>query len=316
MDVAEGKSSVFGIKQRLARAGIVPAPDGIRKVADGKVMLTPGVHQNVDPAKWCEHLYGLPLSRWERLRGKSFWITGAGTGYGRSMAVALASAGAHTLLSGRRREKLIETVDEMRTLSISTANCHVIQCDITEPRDVREACEKVAGLNASLYGLINSAALPSSGKPYPLQQDTWEEWDRLIRTNVTAHWFLTREIFPHMCKGGEPRVLFLTSEAGWAPTPGFGPYNVTKSALNSLAASMAAEYASSFPDLDVQVNTLVPGEAKTEMNQDSDESPYSIVSMAMMLLSHPKGGPNGKFFHRDGRHLRFAYSEPYGRALI
>ena len=307
---------MFGIKRKLARAGIAPTPDGIDKDAAGGTVLTLGVRQKADPAKWREHFYGLPPSRWERLRAKRFWITGAGTGYGRSMAVALAAAGAQISISRRRREKLIETVEEMKSFSISTAGCRMLECDITDPGDVRAACSQVAGLGNPLYGLINSAALPSSGKPCPLQQDTREEWDRLLLTNVTAQWFLTREIFPHMRKGGGLRVLFLTSEAGWASTPGFGPYNISKSALNSLAASMAAEYASSFPDLDVQVNTLVPGEAKTEMNQDSDESPYSIVSMAMMLLSHPKGGPNGKFFHRDGRHLRFAYSEPYGRSLI
>lgn len=279
-------------------------------------MFTSGVDQKADPAKWNKHRYGLSASRWERLRGKSIWITGAGTGYGRSMAVALAAAGARTLISGRRRDKLLETMEEMKSLSIPTVDCHVIECDITDPDDVRAACSKVTYLNSSLYGLINNAALPPSGEHSPLQQDTWEGWESLVRTNVTAHWFLSREIFPHMRRGGELRVLFMTSEAGWASTPGFGPYNVTKAALNSLAMSMAAEYATSFPDLDIQVNTLVPGEARTEMNQGSVESPYSVVSMAMMLLSHPKGGPNGNFFHRDGRHLQFAYSEPYSKALI
>jgi NAD(P)-dependent dehydrogenase (short-subunit alcohol dehydrogenase family) len=108
----------------------------------------------------------------------------------------------------------------------------------------------------------------------------------------------------------------MTSEAGWASTPGFGPYNVTKAALNSLGASMAAEYSARFPETDLQLNVLVPGEAKTEMNHESKESPYSVVSMALMLLTHPKNGPKGRFFHRDGRHLSFAYTEAYDRRLI
>jgi NAD(P)-dependent dehydrogenase (short-subunit alcohol dehydrogenase family) len=120
---------------------------------------------------------------------------------------------------------------------------------------------------------------------------------------------------PYMLKGSEGRVLFVTSEAGWASTPGFGPYNVSKAALNALAASVAAEYAERFPEADIQVNTLVPGEAKTEMNRRSRESPYAVVSMTLLLLSHPKGGPNGRFFHRDGRHLSFAYTTPYERKL-
>jgi len=277
---------------------------------------TSGVLQRVDPALWRDHLYGLTPERWQRIRNKSFWITGAGTGYGRSIAIALAAAGARVFITGRRRHKLNETLDEMSALSIPTEDCHVIECDITQPSDIKSVCSKVISLSDSLYGLVNNAALPTSGKNYPLQEDTLEEWEKMLRTNVTGHWLLTREIFPHMQKGGELRVLFMSSEAGWASTAGFGPYNIAKAALNTLTASMAAEYSSRFPDLDLQFNVLVPGEAKTEMNQESKESPYSVVSMALMLLSHPKGGPNGRFFHRDGRHLSFAYSEPYGRKIL
>lgn len=116
--------------------------------------------------------------------------------------------------------------------------------------------------------------------------------------------------------GNAVRVIFVTSEAGWAFTPGAGSYNMTKAALNNLSASMAAEYAESFPDIDIQMNALVPGEARTEMNQGSPYSPYTVVSMTLILLSHPKGGPNGRFFYRDGRHLQFAYAPQYEKLLI
>jgi 3-oxoacyl-[acyl-carrier protein] reductase len=265
---------------------------------------------------WRDHLYGLSPERWQRIRNRSFWITGAGTGYGRSIAIALAAAGARVFITGRRQHKLNETLEEMSEFSIPTKDCHIIECDITQPSDIKSACSKVISLSDSLYGLVNNAALPTSGKTYPLQEDTLEEWERMLRTNITGHWLLTREIFPHMHKGGELRVLFMTSEAGWASTPGFGPYNVTKAALNSLSASMAAEYSSRYPDLDLQINVLNPGEAKTEMNQGSNESSYSVVSMALMLLSHSKGGPNGRFFHRDGRHVSFAYTQAYEKKLI
>jgi NAD(P)-dependent dehydrogenase (short-subunit alcohol dehydrogenase family) len=281
-----------------------------------KALFTSGVLQRADPASWRNHFYGLTPERWQRIRNKSFWITGAGTGYGRCIAIALAAAGGRVFITGRRRNKLNETLDEMRALSIPTENCRVIECDITQPSDIKSACSKVISLSESLYGLVNNAALPSSGRNYPLQEDSLEEWEKMLRTNVTGHWLLTREIFAHMHKGGALRVLFMTSEAGWAATTGFGPYNVTKAALNSLTVSMAAEYSSRYPDLDLQINVLNPGEAKTEMNEGSTESPYSVVSMALMLLSHSKGGPNGRFFHRDGRHLSFSYTEAYAKRLI
>ncbi|MBI5559854.1 MAG: SDR family oxidoreductase [Deltaproteobacteria bacterium] len=282
-----------------------------------EVSRTIGVMEKALPSRWREHLYGLTPERWKGLAGKSFWITGAGTGYGRSLTVALASAGARVFLTGRRVEKLKETLEEMRSLGISAGDCCMVPADITDVMEVTAACNEIGRLSASLNGLVNNAAIPARGElTGPLQDESVEYWERIMSTNLRAPWFLTREIFPHMRKAGGARVLFITSEAGWANTHGFGPYNVSKAGLNSLCASMAEEYAGSFPGLDVQMNALIPGEARTEMNRTSLESPYSIVSMALILLSHPEGGPNGKFFHRDGRSVEFCYSRPYERPLM
>lgn len=277
------------------------------------VMVTPGITPYVEAAKWKEHRFGLTLERWNALRGKAFLITGAGTGYGRSMAVALSAAGGTVFLCGRRSAKLQETVEEMKSLHVETNNCCVLNFDVTDIDDLKSACERITGLSSSLYGLVNCAALPPKGS---LQTETPEYWDRLMRTNVTGPWLLTKELFPHMSAGGSVRVLFITSEAGWAFTPGVGPYNVSKAALNNLSASMAHEYASAYPAIDVQMNALDPSEARTEMNQGSPHSPYAVVSMALTLLSHPYGGPNGRFFHRDGRHIPFTYAPPYEKRLM
>ncbi len=119
-----------------------------------------------------------------------------------------------------------------------------------------------------------------------------------------------------MKTAGQLRILFISSEAGWAFTPGFGPYNISKAAVNNLAASIANECEAVCPELDAQINAVVPGQARTEMNQGATESPYSIVPIVLSLLSHPKGGPSGKFFHRDGRNLSFCYSKAYEKPVI
>lgn len=272
---------------------------------------------NANPASWEKHRYGLSSERWSNLQDKSFWITGAGTGYGRCISVALASAGSRLFLTGRRRTKLLESIEEMKSLGISTEKCHIVDADITNIDEMKSAFGKITTLCKSLYGLVHNAAIPSrDGVRVPLQSYSLKQWERILQTNVTAPWFLTKEIFPHMKKGGAVRVLFITSEAGWAFTQGFGPYNVSKAALNSLSSSMAEEYAASYPEYDIQINALVPGEAKTEMNSNSPHSPYTIASMTLILLSHTKNGPNGKFFHRDGRHLQFAYADPFDKTLI
>lgn len=282
-----------------------------------KSVATPGILENVHPASWREHRFGLPEARWERLQGKDFWITGAGTGYGRCIALALAAAGSRVFISGRRIEKLRETVDEGAELGIDVRRCIAVPVDIKSEEDLTRAVRHIQLVTPSLYGLVNSAALPQpSETAFPLTGQSVAAWTDVLTTNVTGSWLTCKAAMPLLGNGEGFRVLFLSSFAGWASTPGFGPYNISKSAVNTLGASFAAECAMRYPEKDVQINVLVPGEARTEMNQGSMESPYAVVSMVLVLLSHPPGGPNGYFFNRDGQHLAFAYTPPYSQPLL
>lgn len=278
---------------------------------------TLGILQNPDPARWRDQRFGLPQSRWKRLNGKSFWVTGAGTGYGRCISLALAAAGAQVFITGRRATKLQETLAEGISLGIDIDRCIPVVADITVERSLFSATYEIRRYTSCLNGLVNSAALPqpNAGRN-PLATEGIASWNDLMATNVTGQWLASRAALQLAGKDDEFRMIFLSSEAGWASTPGFGPYNISKSAVNTLGASMAAECVLGFPDRDIQINVLVPGEARTEMNQGSSQSPYAVVCMALTLLSHPQGGPNGYFFHRDGRHLAFAYTPPFYRDLL
>ncbi len=278
---------------------------------------TPGVLLRPDPRAWRSHRFGLPAGRWDRIRGRSFWVIGAGTGYGRCIAIALAAAEGRVFLTGRRREKLEETRAEAAALGIDPSRCIAVPADITHPDQTRQAADAIGRHTEFLFGVINNAALPEPrSSPWPLADLSVEQWNALLATNVTGQWLVSKAALPLMAKGPGFRMVFMTSEAGWAFTPGFGPYNASKAAVNSLGASFAAECAARYPEKDVQINVLVPGEARTEMNQGSDESPYSVVTMTLALLSHPAPGPNGRFFHRDGRHLAFAYAPAYRGTLL
>jgi NAD(P)-dependent dehydrogenase (short-subunit alcohol dehydrogenase family) len=277
---------------------------------------TPGIQQFLDPAGWRDHRFGLPPARWQALSGRTAWITGAGTGYGRCIAVALAAAGARVILSGRRMEKLNESIEKMRSLDIPAENAMNISVDITDSASVEAAADEVRRRYGPVNILVHSAAVSSGGLTWPLTSMSPAQWNRIIGTNVTGAWLICRAALPDMLAAGSCRVVLLTSEAGWAFTPGVGAYNVTKSALNNLGASLAAECAARYPAADVQINVLIPGEARTEMNKGSIISPYTVVPMTLALLSHPLGGPNGCFFHRDGRHFPFAYAKAYERAVL
>lgn len=278
--------------------------------------MTSPVLQDADPRAWKEHCYGLPAERWESLRGQNFWITGAGTGFGRAVAVALSCAGAGVFLTGRREAKLLETIDDAEALGAARGECFALPADITSEEQMTAATRTIERSGRPLRGIINSAAVPQQRRSeWPLMEESTASWQNMLAANVLGSWLATKCALPLMIRSGVVRALFLSSGAGWADTPGFGQYNVSKAALNSLGACLAAECALRYPDADVQINVVVPGEARTEMNQGSENSPYTLASMALLLLSHPKGGPNGRFFHRDGRHLEFCCSAAYSHVL-
>ena len=277
---------------------------------------TPGIQQTLAPEDWARHRFGLPEDRWQRLKDRTIWITGAGTGFGQAMTVALAAAGARVYASGRRPERLEQTIAAADRIAGAGRRIVALPLDITDGAAVDRAGAQIAADAGPLYGVINNAALPQPpAGPWPLQSVLPEQWRRLLETNLTGQWLVARAALA-AATGSEIRAVFVTSEAGWASTPGVGPYNVSKAALNALGASFAAECAQRYPDRDVQINVLIPGEARSEMNQGSSDSPYMVVPMIMVLLSHPPDGPNGRFFHRDGRHFAFAYAPAHDRALL
>lgn len=281
---------------------------------------TPGILQNTPPEIWSDHHFGLPPDRRQALAGHGFWVIGAGTGFGQATAVALALTGARVFLTGRRRERLEETAARAAACGADPALCRVVVADACDEAAVRRAAEEIAAVCAAertpFRGLVHCAAAPPPpAGPGPLRDLDPARWDALMRVNLTAPWLTTRTATPLMTAQGGARVVLFTSEAGWASTPTVGPYNVSKAALNSLGASLAAEFAALQPDDDIQINVLIPGEARSEMNQGSTESPFTAACMTLLLLSHPPGGPNGRFFHRDGRHFAFAYAFPWHRSL-
>jgi NAD(P)-dependent dehydrogenase (short-subunit alcohol dehydrogenase family) len=277
---------------------------------------TRGLLEYGDYEAWPSHHFGLPLPRWKQLSGKVIWVTGAGTGYGAAIATILAAADARPVMSGRRRDRLEAARDGMRALGVDPAAALVVPCDVRDEGQLQAAVQEIVAEAGALHGVVICAALPQrGGGPSPLADMPRETWDAMLATNVTAPWLTARAALPVMLRSQAARIVMLTSEAGWAATPSFGPYNLTKAALNSLGASLAAEVAARHGDADVQINVLNPGEARSEMNQGSTVSPYAAVAMTLALLSHPPGGPNGRFFARDGRHLAFAYAKPWERSL-
>ena len=172
--------------------------------------------------------------------GKRVLLTGASGGLGHAIARALAGAGAHVILSGRRADVL----DDLAT-EISGA---IAPADLSDPVAVRALAEG----NADVDILVANAGLPASGR---LETYDADQIERALVVNLHAPIILTHALAPHMVARGAGHIVFMSSLAGKTATAGSSLYNATKFGLRGFAGAMRAE----LHGTGVGVSTIFPG---------------------------------------------------------
>ena len=126
-------------------------------------------------------------------------VTGAGSGIGKHVAIALAQNGYSVVLAGRRTETLEATALEVKR---ADSQALVVAADVTDPASVRELFARTKGAFGRLDLLFNNAGI--SGRAVPLEDLTYEQWKSIVDTNLTGTFLCTQEAFKIM-KSQEPR---------------------------------------------------------------------------------------------------------------
>ena len=238
------------------------------------------------------------------LAGRVALVTGASRGIGQAIARALASAGAHVVAVARTVGGLEELDDDIRKAG-GTATL--------VPLDLKDS-EGIARLGAALherYGkldvLVGNAAI--LGPLSPLSHVEPKAWDDVIAVNVTANWQLIRCMEPLLRASDAGRALFITSGAAWHAKAYWGPYAISKAALNVMAQVWAAEMASTA----VRVNLFNPGATRTRMRTAAmpGEDPATLkgpdeAAEKAVALCLPSFTENGKVYDfPSGRLMSF-----------
>ena len=169
-------------------------------------------------------------------------VTGASRGIGRAAAVALAKAGAHVVALARTQGGLEELDDEIRALRPAEPEATTLV-----PMDLRDfaAIDRLGEALHRRWGrldvLVGNAGV--LGLLTPLHHLDPKTWDDVIAVNVTANWRLIRSLDPLLRRSAAGRVAFITSgAASLAELRAYwGPYAVSKAALDALARTYAAE---------------------------------------------------------------------------
>ncbi len=209
-------------------------------------------------------------------------VTGASKGLGRSMAVALGSAGASVVLTSRNAEQLGETAAQVEAAG---GKAMVQVADLTVEADVRALGAAIRERFGSMHILINNAGV---NLRKPVTDFTLEEWHYVMNSNVTSAFLATRECVPMMKGNGYGRILFLTSIMSHVSLPERTAYSASKSALLGMVKALALELA---PEA-ITVNGISPGPFATEMNtpliQDAEKNRQFLSSIPLGQWGDPK----------------------------
>ncbi len=164
-------------------------------------------------------------------------VTGAGSGIGRAVALALLKKGYRVALAGRRADALRETA----TLSQSPANALAIATDVTNSAAVSRLFEQVVDTWGRVDVLFNNAGI--AAPPVPFEDITPEQWEAVTAVNLTGAFLVAQAAFRVMKKqdpqGG--RIINNGSISAQVPRPNSAPYTATKHAITGLTKSLALD---------------------------------------------------------------------------
>ena len=172
-----------------------------------------------------------------QLQDARFVLTGASSGIGEALAVALSEAGARLLLTARREERLHELAGRLRQRG---GKCDVVAGDITDAQH-REAMVTFVEqrFQGQLDGLINNAGIGALG---PFAEASSERLRQVMEVNFFAPVELTRCLLPMLRQGRDPIVVNISSVLGHRAVPGKSEYCASKFAIHGISDSLRAEW--------------------------------------------------------------------------
>ena len=198
-----------------------------------------------------------------RLDGKTALITGAATGLGAGIAIALARQGAGVAISDRPGACLEATAAKAGAYGGRVFSFAM---------DVRDRVQREAGVAAvkEAFGgvdiLVNNAGI---NRPMPGLEVTEENWDDHYNTNIKGGFFLAQKIAPMMIERGWGRVIWLSSQSGKIGIPGQPVYCSTKGAVIQLVRTLGVEWAK----FGITVNSIAPTFVETDLTRVRLQNP-------------------------------------------
>ena len=196
------------------------------------------------------------------LEGKIALVTGASRGIGKAIALALADAGAHVMITFRSSSaEAGHVVDAIKGKGrVSTA----FQSDAANFNQSKEIVESIVASNSRLDILVNNAGITKDGL---LMRMSEEDWDTVIATNLKSVFNLSKAASRPMMSQRSGKIINITSIAGVIGNAGQANYAASKAGIIGFTKSLAKELGSR----NIQVNAVAPGFVETDMTAKLSE---------------------------------------------
>jgi 3-oxoacyl-[acyl-carrier protein] reductase len=244
------------------------------------------------------------------LKDRVVIVTGAGQGIGRVFAKAFAKAGARAVIAEINEEKAATVAAEILE---ADGQALAITTDVADPNSIAEMIEVVTDEYGRIDVLINNAGIFSTLEMRPFDQIPLEEWEQVLRVNLTGPFLCARAVLPAMREAKWGRIINVGSGAVRLGRPNYLHYIASKAALAGMSLSMARELGAD----GITVNAILPGATFTEIERKTvtpeqkeriiaaqciprAETPQDLVGAALFLASDAAAFVTGQSINLDG----------------
>ncbi|MCA4781386.1 3-ketoacyl-ACP reductase [Empedobacter stercoris] len=205
------------------------------------------------------------------LKGKKALVTGGSRGLGKAIALALAKEGVDIAITGRNKNKLEETVTEIKNFGVKSDYSIF---DVAEKNEVKTQLEKLITSFGAFDILINNAGIAAFGSFLEMEENDWEE---IVRTNLFGPYYVSKTVVPSMVELGSGDIINVSSTAGLKGNAVTSAYSASKAGLIGLSESLMFELRKK----NIRVTTLTPSTIASEMSKDvlkiTDGNPETVL---------------------------------------
>ncbi|WDF58782.1 3-ketoacyl-ACP reductase [Flavobacterium sp. KACC 22758] len=218
------------------------------------------------------------------LKNKNAFITGAGKGIGKAVAIALAIEGVNVILVSRTQADVDQLAAETNKLGVKSL---ALSADVSDINSINSAVEKALAEFKHIDILINSAGIASFGKFLELEP---AEFEKIIQVNLMGTYYTTRAIIPNMIERQTGDIINISSTAGLNGNALTSAYSASKFAVLGLTDSLMQEMRKH----NIRVTALTPSTVATDMAKDlklTDGNPEKVMQsedMADLIIAQLK----------------------------